>query len=107
MWPCTQRQYHIQIIKCHTSRRKQKQNTKHVLEGNQPANQIKKDKEHLPSEKKVKKLYHQFKSFFVFSSSKKLQFFNASFRVLSLHIKITSNRCLLIFLLLLNAMSES
>ena len=56
MWPCTPITNHIPNIKTHRSRRKQKQNTQHVLERNQPANQIKKDKGHLQSEIK---LYHQ------------------------------------------------
>lgn len=49
---------HIPNIKTHRSRRKQKPDTQHVLERNQPANQIKKDKGHLQSEIK---LYHQIK----------------------------------------------
>ena len=59
MWPCTPITNHIQDNRNHRNRRKQKQNTQHVLEGNQPANQIKKDKGHLQSE--INKLYHQIK----------------------------------------------
>jgi hypothetical protein len=50
---------HIQDNRNHRSRRKQKPDTQHVLERNQPANQIKKDKGHLQSEQI--KLYHQIK----------------------------------------------
>jgi len=92
-----QRQYPIQIIKCHTSRRKQKQKPTPVLARNQPANQIKKDKGHLQSEKV--KLHHQFKSFFA-SLPQKLQFSIPGFGYYPLHINHLKNRCpLLLFML--------
>ena len=84
-----QRQYPIQIIKCNTSRRKQKQKPTPVLARNQPANQIKKDKGHLQSEKV--KLHHQFKSFFASLPQKKTAIFNTSIRVLPSSYKSPQN----------------
>ena len=100
---------HIQDNRNHRSRRKQKQNTQHVLERNQPANQIKKDKGHLQSEIK---LYHQIKgqslNIVSLRQTTTAIFFSLVYNCVFVFLHIFKSPqiwCLLIFLS--NAMSES